>query len=102
MYFSDRIKLRTITVSRDSAGFETEAASSTKEVWANTKSINRSEFYAANSHGIELSRAFQVHIEDYSGQTQIEFDTKIYEVVRTYQKGEGIVELVCSDKKING
>lgn len=98
VYFSEKIKLLTVTHGTDDDAFE-KPTDAQVEVWANKKSITRTEFYAANSNGIDLSIAFQVHVDDYSNQTEIIYDNKTYEVIRAYQKGEGIVELICSDKR---
>lgn len=99
MYFSDRIKLRSVVPGVDSDGYPTETVQET-EVWANIKSATRSEFYAANAVGINVSMVFEVHAEDWGGQTQVEYDGKLYDIVRAYQKGLGTVELVCSDKAV--
>lgn len=100
MYFSDKITLRTESITYDDYGAPVTSYTGV-DVWANKKSVKRSEFYAANANGIDLTVTFEVHTEDYDGQKNILFDGKEYVVVRTYQEGEGTVELVCSDKKVN-
>jgi SPP1 family predicted phage head-tail adaptor len=99
MLFSDRIKLRTVTVGVDTSGYPTHDTTDT-EVWANIKSATRAEFYAANANGINVSMMFEVHTEDWNNQTQVLYDSKTYDVIRAYQKGMGIVELTCSDKAV--
>ncbi len=93
MLFSDRIKLRTVTNSIVN-GFATESASEV-EVWADQKSVGRSEFYQSAQAGIKADIIFAVHTSDYSGQTEIEYDSNTYDVTRTYQKGLDVVELTC-------
>lgn len=99
MYFSDRITLRKETITKDNDGYSS-ATYQDVEVWANKKSVARSEFYSANANGINAVIAFDVHTEDYNGQKHILYNSKSYEVIRSYQKGEGIVELNCSDKAV--
>lgn len=100
MYFSDRITLRHVLVDTDDDGYKIETYQDT-EVWADKKSVTRSEFYAANANGINIAAVFVVHSEDYQNQTDIiELDGKRYEVIRAYQKGIGSVELMCSDKAV--
>ena len=99
MYFSDIIKLRSIAHSTDSDGYPTQTPTS-ETTWANVKSAKRSEFYAANANGIDVSIVFEVHLEDFSDQTEVEYNTKIYDVQRTYKTGLGTVELTCSDKAV--
>lgn len=99
MYFSDKIKLRAVVSGKDADGYPTQTNTDT-EVWANVKSATRAEFYAANANGIDVSLMFEIHTEDWSNQTQVVYDSKTYDVVRSYQKGLGIVELTCSDKAV--
>jgi SPP1 family predicted phage head-tail adaptor len=94
MYFSDRIKLQTVTQGTDADGYPTKT-STCQEVWANVKSVTRSEFYAANASGIEASLMFEVHVEDWNNQTQVIYNSKTYDIIRSFQKGLGIVELTC-------
>ena len=94
MYFSDRITLRTVTHSTDTDGYPTESNEDT-EVWANAKSATRAEFYAANASGIEVSQMFEVHTEDWGKQTQVIYNSKTYDIIRSFQKGLGTVELTC-------
>jgi len=99
MLFSDRIKLRAVVAGKDADGYATKQTTDT-EVWANVKSATRAEFYAANANGINVSMMFEVHVEDWNDQTQVVYGTKVYDVVRAYQKGLGVVELTCSDKAV--
>lgn len=99
MYFSDKITLKSVTHSTDADGYPT-TTTTTKEVWANKKSVTRSEFYAANANGINATIAFEVNAEDYNGQRLVTYNDKEYDVVRAYQKGEGVFELTCSDKAV--
>jgi hypothetical protein len=43
---------------------------------------------------------FEIRSEDYDEQKDIIYEGKEYEVIRAYQKGEGTVELSCSDKAV--
>ena len=98
MYFSDQITLRAITRNTlDDYGEAIEIRTDTV-VWANVQSVKRSEFYAANTNGIDATMAFEVHVEDWNNQEEILYGGKTYVVVRSYQKGLGTVELTCSDK----
>jgi len=97
MYFSDIVKLRKITSGVDTDGYPVETVTK-NTVWANVKSITRSEFYSANAVDINLTHTFEIHTEDYGGETEVEYQEKVFDVVRTFQKGLGTVELVCSDK----
>ncbi len=97
--WKDIITLRTETIGQDADGYPTTTYVDV-EVWANRKSVARTEFYASNANGIDLKYVFEIRSEDYNGQKDILHDGKAYEVVRAYQKGEGTIELSCSDKAV--
>lgn len=101
MLFSDRIKLRTVTYTENDFGEVTESSVSEVEVWADKKSVTRSEFYTAQTNGYDLVIAFEVHQEDYNGAKEVEYDNQVYRVVRAYEIGLGKVQLNCSDKKVD-
>jgi SPP1 family predicted phage head-tail adaptor len=100
LYFSDRIILRKAEIkSRNENGYPVTTHEDI-EVWANVKSVTRSEFYAANANSINAAISFEIHAEDWGGQTQVIYNTKTYYIIRSYQKGLGVVELICSDKVV--
>lgn len=99
MYFSDNITLRAITTTTDADGYPIATPTDTT-VWANRKSVSRSEFYASNQAGINMTQAFEIHAEDWNNQTFIVDGSKVYKIERSYQIGLGIVELNCSDKAV--
>lgn len=99
MYFSDSITLRAVSVSVSSLGDVTKSYVNST-VWANVKSVTRSEFYAANMAGIKVDIVFEVHAEDWNNQQEVTYSTKTYEVIRAYQKGLGTVELMCVQREV--
>lgn len=101
MLFSDKIKLRTVTYTEQDFGEVTETDVTEVEVWADKRSVIRSEFYTAQTNGYDLVIAFEVHQDDYSGQKEVEYGGKVYKVERMYEIGLGKVQLNCSDKKVD-
>ena len=97
--WKDVITLRTKRTGQDADGYPTAIYDDIK-VYANKKSVTRSEFYASNANGIDLKYVFEIRSEDYDEQKDIIYEGKEYEVRRAYQKGEGTVELSCSDKAV--
>ena len=65
-------------------------------VWADKLSAKRSEHYAANAAGIRVDIVFSINADDYAGQTEVEWNSKKYNVVRSYASGRGRVELTCA------
>jgi SPP1 family predicted phage head-tail adaptor len=99
MYFSDKITLRKETVTLDEYGDSAYTYTDTT-VFADVKSVTRSEFYSASMAGIKIDIVFAVHAEDYNNQTIVTYGTTQYNIVRTYKKGEGIVELNCAVREV--
>ena len=67
MYFSDSITLKAPFTTQDSYGQPIPAYTDTI-VFANKKSVTRSEFYPAHMAGIKIDTIFAVHPEDFSDQ----------------------------------
>lgn len=97
--WKDVITLRTKRTGQDVDGYPTVVYDDIN-VYANKKSVVRAEFYPAYAVGIEAKIAFEVRSEDYDGQKDILHEGKAYEVIRSFQKGEGTIELSCSDKAV--
>ena len=97
--WKDIITLRTEIIGQVADGYQATTYIDV-EVYANKKSVTRAEFYPAYAVGIEAKIAFEVRSEDYGGQKDILHEGKAYEVIRSFQKGEGTVELTCSDKAV--
>lgn len=99
MFFSEKIKLRKVSVTLDSYGDAIKSYTDT-EVFADKKSVTRSEFYQSNLSGIKIDTVFVIHAEDFSNQTMVTYGDANYEIVRAYQKGEGTVELMCAVREV--
>ncbi|MEG1686635.1 MAG: phage head closure protein [Angelakisella sp.] len=97
MYFSYKIALQSVTVTQDTDGYPTKSSTS-RTIWADVKTATRSEFYSAAAAGIEVAILFVVRSEDYQNERSVLYQGKEYNVVRTYQKDYGLIELTCSDK----
>ncbi|GAB1798629.1 phage head closure protein [Priestia megaterium] len=77
-------------------GFLVPGEETRRQVFANEKSIRGNEFYIAAQSGYTLETMFEVHSLDYEGETLIDYESKRYRVVRTFErKQEEIIELIC-------
>ncbi len=103
MFYSDIITLIGITEGKNAYGDVAETEAET-EVFADCRSVTRSEFYAAQTAGIRAEIAFTVKVADYDDQQKIAYnrkgtgnsaDNEIYDVIRTYQKDPDNIEIVC-------
>jgi head-tail adaptor len=66
-----------------------------RKVFADVKSVNRYEFYKAQSVGILPSAVFSVFKYDYKNENVIEFNDKIWTVIRAFETKNEQVELTC-------
>ncbi len=64
-------------------------------VFANKRSVRQSEFYAASNLGLKPELMFEVNSHEYLGHEKIKYNGKVYEILRTYNKGE-VTELTVS------
>lgn len=75
-------------------GYETESHQDTA-VWAGRRSATRSEFYQATQAGYKADVVFTIYSFEYHDEEQVVYGTKVYDVVRTYQKSLDELELTC-------
>ena len=68
-----------------------------REVFVNKKSATRSEFYTAKQAGDKIDLTLEVRGADYRGETIVEHEGRLYEVVRDYTKSGEIYELNCKE-----
>ena len=103
MFYSEIITLIGVIEAKNAAAEIAETETET-EVYADCRSITRSEFYAAQTAGIKAEIAFTVKAIDYEDQQKIVYnrkgtgnsaDDEIYDVIRTYQKDPDNIEIVC-------
>jgi len=96
MLWRDVVDLITTVQTQNSLGEYVDGTPSKRTVFANKKSIRQSEFYQAHAQGIRPEVMFEVRVIDYADETRLEYDSKVYYIVRTYSKNDEIVELICS------
>lgn len=95
------VKLVKLSPERDSDGYViSQTVVSSKEVFAKTKSVTRTEFYSAMHAGISAEIAFVVNDSEYDGENAVEYNGKMYHVIRTYSANTLDIELMCSDKAV--
>lgn len=75
--------------------FDSTVKETTRDVFAEIKSVGYTEFYQAKSAGIEPSIIFVLaDYMEYDGEKIVLFDSVRYRVIRTYTNGQTI-ELTC-------
>jgi|SRR5690625_968201 len=74
-----------------------------RPVLCGRKSITRNEHYQAAAHGLRPEIVFVVNRHEYDGETEVEFEGRLYRVARTYMPDRSRdladfenIELVCT------
>lgn len=67
-----------------------------RQTFAEKKSVRQSEFYQAAATGLKPEVTFNIWNQEYNGESQLEYDEKIYTIIRVFQKNNKEVELICS------
>jgi hypothetical protein len=75
-------------------GFRLALVKSRRTVFAKKGSVRSTEFYQAAQSGFSLELMFEVLKLEYRSEKYIEFQSKIYKIIRTYEKDK-MVELAC-------
>ena len=71
-----------------------------KEVFADVRSVKRTEFFEALKAGISETIAFYIAACDYENQKIVEYEGIRYQVQRSYRTGMDWIELNCSEVKL--
>ncbi|WP_404988431.1 phage head closure protein [Clostridium culturomicium] len=67
-----------------------------RKVLAHISSVKQSEFYQAHASGFKPEIAFVLRSFEYKGEDSLRYNDKKYKVIRSYNKGDGNVELICT------
>lgn len=73
-------------------------------VYAMPRSVYSAEFYSAAQAGLHPSITFEIsNRADYDGQKLVEWEGKLYDVVRTDWRGQNDkISLICEERVKNG
>jgi SPP1 family predicted phage head-tail adaptor len=93
MYWNSKVKLgkKTETITHG----EVTTSTTWTTVFANKKGVRQSEFYSAAGLGLQPELMFEVHSNEFDGHTRLQYDSKTYEIIRVYDRGE-VTELTVS------
>ena len=95
------VKLFDKTISKSKTGFEIRNATTGRDVYAEQGGVGRSEFYKAAAAGMTPAVVFTVSEADYQNERQIQFNQRIYKVIRSYPVPGRKIELVCEGVEPN-
>ena len=95
MLWRDVIELLRTELQQDPDTGELREVETTRQVFANRRSIRQSEHYAAALVGLRPEIMFEVRSGEYQQETALRYGGQRYDIIRTYDRGE-ITELVCA------
>lgn len=100
MLFKDVIKLISVTYTENEIGDSVETPVE-REVLADKQSIRQNEFYQAAATGLKPEIMFEVRTVEYQDEQKLSYNDKKYNIIRTYDKGGELTELICSGLVVN-
>lgn len=68
---------------------------SKKEVFCNVKGVKRNEFYQAQAQGYRPELCVEIRDVDYDRENHLEYDGRMYRVIRTYPVKNECIEIIC-------
>jgi len=86
------IDLLTTSTTQNENGFNVQSTTF-KRVFAEKNSIRSNEFYSSSIAGMKVDLMFQVRLIDYSEEKLFDYNSKRYEIIRTYAKDDEWIEL---------
>ena len=66
-----------------------------RTVYANKLSVRSKEYYESRLVGLKPELMFEIRTSEYDNEVKLKFNDKVYDIIRTYEKGE-YIELICS------
>lgn len=99
MEYSEIIYLLNTQLQEDEIGNITPSFTSKTKCYAKKQSVKMGEYYNAVEVGLKPSCEFVVKRLNYQGQDEVEWNDKVYLVIRTIDpKNKFDIVLVCSEK----
>lgn len=86
------IKLIKKTYSANAIGDQI-ATETKRTVFAELSSVSEREFFDAGQNGLKPDRKFTVKTCEYEHEDALEYNSQQYSIYRTYERGDGRVEL---------
>ena len=96
MYWKGEADLLRVKREVKANGYKAETVKR-RRVFVNKKSATRSEFYTAKQAGDKIALVLEVRGADYQEETLVEYEGRLYEVVRAYTESGETYELKCKE-----
>lgn len=83
MKYTEIIYLISQTLSSDEIGNNYYTSGHKVKSYAHMQKVGSNEFYNAAARGIKISYEFRIRLSNYNNELQVEYENKIYDVIRT-------------------
>lgn len=94
MLFREVINLISITIVENDMGDQIETLVK-RQVFADKKGVRQNEFYQAQATGLRPELMFVVRNIEYEQEPKLEYNSKMFTIIRVYDKDGELTELVC-------
>ena len=92
-----------ITETRSAHGVHETITESVRQVYAEIRSVTRSEYYNALNAGVQPEYVFKLTLDaDYQGEHFLRFRDQKFRVVRTFLTDDGGIEIIAERSDVNG
>jgi SPP1 family predicted phage head-tail adaptor len=95
MLFREIVNLINVTDDTNELGDAIKVQTKRENIFADKQSVKRNEFYQAASVGLKPELTFVIRTCEYNQEPMLEFNGKTYNIIRTYEKENECIELVC-------
>jgi SPP1 family predicted phage head-tail adaptor len=95
LLFREIISLITVTEGTNDIGDPIKILTKRENIFADKQSIRQSEFYQAMAAGLKPELTFIIRTCEYNQEPMLEFNLKTYNIIRTYEKENEFIELIC-------
>ncbi|GLC32917.1 phage head closure protein [Clostridium omnivorum] len=95
MLFKEVINLISLTDGENVIGDAIKVPNKGPIVFADKQSIRQSEFYQAAAVGLKPEFTFIIRTCEYNQEPMLEYNSKTYNIIRTYEKDNELIELIC-------
>ena len=65
-------------------------------IFADKQSIRQSEFYQAAAVGLKPEITLVIRTIEYNQESLLKYNSKKYNIIRTYEKDNEFIELICN------
>ena len=95
MLFREVIALISFTDGSNEMGDPIKVPVRRENIFADKQSIRQSEFYQAMAQGLKPELTFIIRTCEYNQESMLEFKLKPYTIIRTFEKENEFIELIC-------